>query len=135
MQMRGVRKREGSLETEVLDVWSGDGRAPASLSRNKVSRSLSQGRRRRWARHRARRKKSGKESYLYPRVRSLSPDCVHAFRLHLSISLLVELWNTSCIFHHFKFQYRFNEGKKKGQVVFRIYAPESKSTVNGLESC
>lgn len=37
------RKREGSLETEVLEVWSGDGRAPSFLSRNKVSRSLSPG--------------------------------------------------------------------------------------------
>lgn len=112
MQIRGERKREGSLETEVLEVWSGDGRAPSFLSRNKVSRSLSQGRRRCWARRRARRK-SGKESYLYPPVRSLTQDCVHALRLQLSISLLVELWNTSCIFHHFKFQYRSMKKKKK----------------------
>lgn len=27
-------------------------------------------------------------------------------------TLLVELWNTSCIFHHFKFQYCFNEKKQ-----------------------
>lgn len=134
MQMRGERKREGSLETEVLEVWSGDGRAPSFLSRNKVSRSLSQGRRWCWARHRAR-WKSGKESYLYPPVRSLTQDCVHALRLHLSISLLVELWNTSCIFHHFKFQYCFNEKKKQSQVVLGICAPESKSTVNVLECC
>lgn len=79
--------------------------------------------------------KIGKESYLYPPVRSLTQDCVHALRLHLSISLLVELWNTSCIFHHFKFQYCFNEKNKQSQVVLGICAPESKSTVNVLECC
>lgn len=110
MQIRGEGKQEGSLETEVLEVWSVDGRAPSS-SRNKVSRSLSQRRRRRWARCRARRK-SEKESFLYSRVRSLTPDSVHALRRHLSISLLVELWSTSCFFRHFNFQYRLNEKKK-----------------------
>lgn len=51
-------------------------------------------------------------------------------------TLLVELWNTSCIFHHFKFQYCFNEKKnKQSQVVLGIFAPESKSTVNVLECC
>lgn len=88
------------------------GRRPSSPETRCHALSRRGDRRRCWARRRARRI-SGKESYLYPPVRSLTQDCVHALRLQLSISLLVELWNTSCIFHHFKFQYRFNEKNKK----------------------
>lgn len=49
-------KREGSLQTQVLEVWSSGGRLPSFLCR----RSASNERRRRWASNQVRRK-SGKK--------------------------------------------------------------------------